>query len=71
MPSHQDYAAAIRQATRACNAALDAIPHRYADVTPEERHAASAPFRAAHRHLHAVEDARDAGQPIPDYDAAA
>ena len=66
MRSDHDYTAAIRRAVRDVNAALDAIPHRYADVTPAERHAASARFRAAYRRLCAIEDARDAGQPIPD-----
>ena len=53
MPTAEEYNAAIREATRACNAALDDL------------HSASNAFRRWRRRLHAVEDARDAGQPIP------
>lgn len=66
MPADHDYSYAIRGAVRDVNAALSAIPHRESDVAPAERHAASARFRDAYRRLHAIEDARDAGLPIPD-----
>ena len=66
MPADHDYSYAIRGAVREVNAALDAIPHRLSDATPAQRHAASDRFRAAYRRLYAIEDARDAGLPIPD-----
>lgn len=66
MRSDHDYSAAIRRAVQDVNAALAAIPHRLSAAAPAERHAASHRFRAAYRRLHAIEDARDAGQPIPD-----
>ena len=70
MPTAQEYSAAIRRAVRDVNAALAAIPHRLSDAAPAERHAASDRFRAAHRRLYAIEDARDAGLPIPDHQPA-
>lgn len=66
MRTDHDYSDAIRRAVQDVNAALAAIPHRLSDVAPSERHAASDRFRATYRRLHAVEDARDAGLPIPD-----
>ena len=66
MPADRHYSYAIRGALREVNAALSAVPHRESGAAPAERHAASARFRDAYRHLHAIEDARDAGLPIPD-----
>ena len=70
MRSDHDYSAAIRRAVRDVNAALSAIPNRFSDAKPGEREAASHRFRAAYRRLHAIEDARDAGLPIPDNQTA-
>ena len=70
MPADHDYSYAIRGAIRDVNAALSAIPHRDSGATPAERHAASARFRDAYRRLYAIEDARDAGLPIPDRQTA-
>ena len=58
MPTAEEYADAIREATRACNASL-------ADLK-----SASRAFRRWRRRLKAVEDARDAGLPIPDHQHA-
>ena len=70
MRTDHDYPAAIRRAVQDVNAALAAIPHRLSSAAPAERQVASDRFRAAYRRLHAIEDARDAGQPIPDHQTA-
>lgn len=58
MSTAEEYADAIQEATRGCNAALTDLK------------SASRAFRRWRRRLNAVEDARDAGLPIPAHQPA-